>query len=84
MEEREEVIKNSESVLIILSEFTCSFIKDLCEKYTKKLTILDLYTGMGGKGRKIKGENFDDFHGVMEIYEPFDKKNLFDILKEIS
>jgi hypothetical protein len=81
----EQLIHRAEDVLVILSEFSPSFIKKLAQKYAEKMTLIDLYHGMGSEGRKIKGEKFDfPIRDFFEVYDPVDRKNFIDILQNTT
>lgn len=87
---RNTAIEEYDHILIILSQLPISFIQPLLDKYSwtteKKITIINLYIGIGSFGRKISPElsEFTDFTYDIEKYEPFDLVNFFNILENTS
>ena len=76
------LIQEHQKCLIILSEFSPFDLKDLLHRYAEKITLLNLYAGIGSLGHKQKPETHDlDVMEEYQIFEPLDLNNLFDLLR---
>lgn len=87
---RNTAIEEYDHILIILSQLPISFIQPLLDKYSwtteKKITIINLYVGIGSFGRKISPElsEITSFTYDIAKYEPLDLVNFFTILENTS